>query len=203
MKASTARTGRGRTGRGRTGRGRTGRGRIRARSPRGRALLAGAVAMMSTVLLTGNTVASAAGVTRSAAASPSSVMPSSVMVDGVSISEDPALAATVPAAVQKSGLLDITYNDFAPDEFVSNGKLLGWEVDLGQAVAASLGLAWRPTSSGSFDTFIPSLQNGRFNTSFTSLIVTTAPTKVIDKVSLIVLVPPSHQRTKQFLARIT
>jgi polar amino acid transport system substrate-binding protein len=153
--------------------------RIQGRSPRRQALLAGAVAMMSTVLLTGNTVASAAGVTRTAAASPSSVM-----IDGVSISEDPALAATVPAAVQKAGLLDITYNDFAPDEYVSNGKLVGWEVDLGQAVAATLGLGWHPTSSASFDTFIPSLQNGRFNTSFTSFIVTGARTKVIDIVSL-------------------
>ena len=76
--------------------------------------------------------------------------------------------------MQKTGLLDITYNDFAPDEYVSNGKLVGWEVDLGQAVAATLGLSWHPTSSASFDTFIPSLQNGRFNTSFTSFIVTRA-----------------------------
>ena len=37
---------------------------------------------------------------------------------------------------------------------------------------------------GSFDTFIPSLQNGRFNSSFTSFIVTSARTKVIDIVSL-------------------
>jgi polar amino acid transport system substrate-binding protein len=169
MKASTIRIGGGRVG----------GGSARGRSSRRQALLAGAVAMMSTVLLTGNMVASAAGVTRGAAASPTSVM-----VDGVSVSEDPALAGTVPSGVQKAGLLDITYNDFAPDEYVSNGKLVGWEVDLGQAVAATLGLAWHPTSSGSFDTFIPSLQNGRFNTSFTSLIVTGARTKVIDIVSL-------------------
>src|SRR5271154_6090913 len=107
--------------------------RRRGRSPRSQALLAGALAMMSTVmltgLLTGNAVASAAGVTRApyqherAGASPSSVM-----VDGVSVPEDPALAATVPATVQKTGLLDITYNDFAPDEYVSNGKLVGWEI---------------------------------------------------------------------------
>ena len=137
--------------------------------------------MVSTFVLAGNTVALAAGASRSTAAS---AAPTTTMVDGVSVAEDTALAATVPAGVQKSGLLDITYNDFAPDEYVTNGKLVGWEVDLGQAVAATLGLQWRPTSSGSFDTFIPSLQNGRFNTSFTSLIVTSARTKVIDIVSL-------------------
>ena len=179
MKASAVRIDEG-TVEGRTVEGgRTGRGGIRGRSPHRRALLASALAITSAVLLSGNVVASAAGITRTAAASPSSVM-----VDGVSVSEDPALAATVPSTVQKSGLLDITYNDFAPDEYVSNGKLVGWEVDLGEAVAATLGLAWHPTSSGSFDTFIPSLQNGRFNTSFTSLIVTGARTKVIDIVSL-------------------
>jgi len=137
--------------------------------------------MVSTLVLAGNTVALAANASRSTAAS---AAPTTTMVDGVSVAEDTALAATVPAGVQKSGLLDITYNDFAPDEYVTNGKLVGWEVDLGQAVAATLGLQWRPTSSGSFDTFIPSLQNGRFNTSFTSLIVTSARTKVIDIVSL-------------------
>ncbi len=159
--------------------------RRRGRSPRSQALLAGALAMMSTVLLTGNTVASATGVTRASYQHErAGASPSSVMVDGVSVPEDTALAATVPAAVQKTGLLDITYNDFAPDEYVSNGKLVGWEVDLGQAVAATLGLSWHPTSSASFDTFIPSLQNGRFNTSFTSFIVTGARTKVINIVSL-------------------
>jgi len=137
--------------------------------------------MVSTFVLAGNTVALAAGASRSTAAS---AAPTTTTVDGVSVAEDTALAATVPAGVQKSGLLDITYNDFAPDEYVTNGKLVGWEVDLGQAVAATLGLQWHPTSSGSFDTFIPSLQNGRFNTSFTSLIVTSARTKVIDIVSL-------------------
>ena len=56
----------------------------------------------------------------------------------------------------------------------------------------TLGKPWRrhwvwrgsPTSSASFDTFIPSLQNGRFNSSFTSFIVTGARTKVINIVSL-------------------
>lgn len=110
---------------------------------------------------------------------------STVTVHGVKIAEDPAIARTVPESAKRAGLKDITYNDFAPDEYVNgSGKLVGWEVDLGQAVAAVLGLKWRPTSSGAFDTFIPGLQNGRFNTSFTSLIVTSARTKVIDIVSL-------------------
>jgi len=160
--------------------------RIHGVPPHRPALLASAVVLAGAVLLAGNTVALAAGAPRSASGSskPAASMPMTTNVDGVSIAEDTALAATVPATVKKSGLLDITYNDFAPDEYVRSGQLVGWEVDLGHAVAATLGLAWKPTSSGSFDTFIPSLQNGRFNTSFTSFIVTSARTKVIDIVSL-------------------
>jgi polar amino acid transport system substrate-binding protein len=154
-------------------------------TPRKHVFLTGALVISSTVLLAGNTIASAMDVVSSGAgAKPAAAMPATTVVDGVSVAEDPALAAAVPAAVKKAGLLDITYNDFAPDEYVTNGKLVGWEIDLGQAVAATLGLKWQPTSSGSFDTFIPSLQNGRFNTSFTSFIVTGARTKVIDIVSL-------------------
>ena len=78
--------------------------RRRGRSPRSQALLAGALAMMSTVLLTGNTVASAAGVTRipyqheRAGASPSSVM-----VDGVSIPEDPGSGRHRPGSCEEDG----------------------------------------------------------------------------------------------------
>jgi polar amino acid transport system substrate-binding protein len=107
-----------------------------------------------------------------------------VTVDGQKITTDPKLAAEVPAKVRQQGALtDITYNNAPPDESIVGGKLVGWEVDLGQAVAAELGLKWQPTASGSFDSFIPGLQNGRFNTSFTSFIQTPARLKQIDIVT--------------------
>ena len=56
----------------------------------------------STCLIAGNAVALAAGAHRSAAASSSAM---TTMVDGVSIPEDATLAATVPGAVKKAGLL--------------------------------------------------------------------------------------------------
>jgi polar amino acid transport system substrate-binding protein len=148
------------------------------RSLRTKGQLACAALVVGTLLLAGPAVGSSAAQLRGASRA------GAVVVDGVRVSEDSALAAAVPAKIKKEGLLDITYNDFAPDEYVSHGKLVGWEVDLGAAVAATLGVKWRPTASGSFDTFIPSLENGRFNVSFTSLIVTPARTKVIDIVSL-------------------
>lgn len=105
-------------------------------------------------------------------------------IAGHSISADPTLVAELPAAVKSKGVLaDITYNNAPPDESVVDGKLVGWEVDLGAAVAAELGLKWQPTASGAFDSFIPGLQNGRYNTSFTSFIQTPDRLKQIDIVT--------------------
>jgi polar amino acid transport system substrate-binding protein len=106
-----------------------------------------------------------------------------VSIDGQTVSADAKLAAMVPASVKKSGLLDITYNNAPPDEAVVGGSTVGWEVDLGQAVAATLGVPWKITTSGNFDSFIPGLQNGRYNTSFTSFIQTPARLKQIDIVT--------------------
>jgi polar amino acid transport system substrate-binding protein len=89
----------------------------------------------------------------------------------------------VPAKVKSDGLKDITYNNAPPDEQVTNGKNVGWEIDLGQAVAATLGLDWHLTTSSNFDSFIPGLQNGRYNTSFTSFIQTPERLKQIDIVT--------------------
>jgi polar amino acid transport system substrate-binding protein len=109
--------------------------------------------------------------------------PSSVVVDGATVKADTALAQKVPAAVKSKGLVDITYNDAPPDELVTGGQLVGWEVDIGKAVAATLGVKWNAVASGAFDSFIPGLQNGRYNSSFTSFIYTPARVKQIDIVT--------------------
>jgi polar amino acid transport system substrate-binding protein len=107
-----------------------------------------------------------------------------VSIAGHTITADPALVAQLPAAIKSKGeLTDITYNNAPPDESVVNGKLVGWEVDLGAAVAATLGLKWNVTASGAFDSFIPGLQNGRYNVSFTSFIQTPDRLKQIDIVT--------------------
>lgn len=107
-----------------------------------------------------------------------------VTVAGHTVTKDAALAASVPAAIRSKGaLIDITYNNVPPDAAIVAGKLVGWEVELGQAVATVLGLKWQPTASGAFDSFIPGLQNGRYNVSFTSLIQTPERLKQIDVVT--------------------
>jgi polar amino acid transport system substrate-binding protein len=134
----------------------------------------------------GSSTAAATGSSTSAGGSgtsTSSGAAKSVTIDGQKIAVDPKLAAMVPAKVKSAGLTDITYNNAPPDEQVVNGKNVGWEIDLGQAVAATLGVPWNLTTSGNFDSFIPGLQNGRYNTSFTSFIQTPARLKQIDIVT--------------------
>ena len=140
-----------------------------------------------TMLLAGTAAVAVATGSAGAAASAPSVHRThathAVVIDGATVSVDPALAKTVPAKVKQQGLVDITYNDAPPDELVTGGALVGWEVDLGRAVAATLGVPWHAVASGAFDSFIPGLQNGRYNTSFTSFIYTPARVKQINIVT--------------------
>src|ERR1700744_2088933 len=106
----------------------------------------------SRVVLKASTAVAVAGVAASVAAASASAY--SVTIDGHTVSTNAKLAATVPASVRSTGMTDITYNNAPPDEQVVNGKNVGWEIDLGRAVAAMLGLKWNLTTSGNFDSFI-------------------------------------------------
>lgn len=101
---------------------------------------------------------------------------------GMEVRTDPDIAAKVPAAIREAGVLkDITFNNAPPDELVDDkGNLVGWEPELGEAVATVLGLKWQADVSGAFDTFIPGLKNGRYDVSFTSFIATADRLKEID-----------------------
>ena len=133
---------------------------------------------------TSGSTASSSAPGSSSAGSRADVTSMTTTIAGAEIKTDPALAAAVPAAVRAKGVIkDISYNNAPPDTFVLDGKLVGWEIDLGQAVAVVLGLKWEATPSGAFDSFIPGLQNGRYDVSFTSFIQTPERLKQIDIVT--------------------
>ena len=76
-------------------------------------------------------------------------------------SVDEALAAKVPDAVKSDGKLVIgTDSSYPPNEFLdTDGKtVIGWDVDLFNAVAAKLGLKteWQ---SAVFDAIIPGIES--------------------------------------------
>jgi polar amino acid transport system substrate-binding protein len=88
-------------------------------------------------------------------------------------SVDQALAAKVPAAVKSDGKLLIgTDSSYAPNEFLdTDGKtVIGFDVDLFNAVAAKLGLTteWQ---SAAFDAIIPAVQSGKYEVGVSSFTI--------------------------------
>ncbi|HEX8133080.1 MAG TPA: ABC transporter substrate-binding protein, partial [Actinomycetes bacterium] len=98
---------------------------------------------------------------------------------------DQALAAKVPAEIKSDGKIlmgiDSTY---PPNEFLdTDGKtVIGWDVDLFNAVAAKLGLKteWQ---SAVFGTIIPGLQSGKYEAGVSSFTINDERKKQVNMVS--------------------
>jgi len=100
-------------------------------------------------------------------------------------SVDEALAAKVPDAVKSDGKLVIgTDSSYPPNEFLdTDGKtVIGWDVDLFNAVAAKLGLKteWQ---SAVFDAIIPGIESGKYEMGVSSFFITDDRKKQADMVS--------------------
>jgi polar amino acid transport system substrate-binding protein len=86
---------------------------------------------------------------------------------------DEALAAKVPDSIKSDGKVIIgTDASYAPNEFLdTDGKtVVGWDVDLFNAVAAKLGLKtdWQ---SATFDAIIPGVQSGKYEMGISSFTI--------------------------------
>ena len=92
---------------------------------------------------------------------------------GAAPAVDEALAAKVPDAVKSDGKIVIgTDSSYPPNEFLdTDGKtVVGWDVDLFNAVAAKLGLKTE-YESAVFDAIIPGLQSGKYEAGVSSFTV--------------------------------
>ena len=80
-----------------------------------------------------------------------------------------AIANTVPEAIKSTGTLVVGVNvPYAPNEFKDpEGKLVGFDVDLMNAVAGTLGLT-AEYREADFAKIIPSIQGGTFNVGMSS-----------------------------------
>lgn len=98
---------------------------------------------------------------------------------------DAALAAKVPAAIKSAGKIiigsDATY---APSEFLdTDGKtVIGFDVDLFNAVAAKLGLQteWQPSA---FDSIISGVGTGKYHIGVSSFTVNTERMKEVNMIT--------------------
>ena len=98
---------------------------------------------------------------------------------------DSALAAKVPAAIKSDGKILIgTDSTYAPSEFLdTDGKtVIGFDVDLFNAVAAKLGLKtdWQ---SAKFDDIIPGVQSGKYELGVSSFTINDDRKKQVTMVS--------------------
>ncbi|WP_082592211.1 transporter substrate-binding domain-containing protein [Phycicoccus sp. Soil803] len=98
---------------------------------------------------------------------------------------DQSIADQLPAAIKSADeIKNIVFNNSPPATFQKDGKEVGWAMDLSAAIADVLGVKMNTTVSGDFSTFIPGIQNGRFDGSFGPLIVTPERLKQIDIVGV-------------------
>jgi polar amino acid transport system substrate-binding protein len=98
---------------------------------------------------------------------------------------DEALAAKVPEAIKSDGKVLIgTDASYAPNEFLdTDGKtVIGFDVDLFNAVAAKLGLQteWQ---SATFDAIIPGVQSGKYEMGISSFTINDERKQQVNMVS--------------------
>jgi polar amino acid transport system substrate-binding protein len=104
---------------------------------------------------------------------------------GAAPAVDQALAAKVPAAIKSDGKILIgTDSSYAPNEFLdTDGKtVIGFDVDLFNAVAAKLGLTteWE---SAAFDAIIPGILSGKYEAGVSSFTINDERMQQVNMVS--------------------
>ena len=94
------------------------------------------------------------------------------------------IANTVPEAIKESGKLVVGVNiPYAPNEFKDpSGKIVGFDVDLMNAIAGTLGLTTEYRESD-FAKIIPSIQGGTFNVGMSSFTDTKEREATVDFVT--------------------
>ena len=82
-----------------------------------------------------------------------------------------SIANTVPEAIKSSGKLIVSVNlPYAPNEYKdsSTGKIVGFDVDLMNAIAQTLGLTVDYREESDFSKIIPAIQAGTYNVGMSS-----------------------------------
>jgi polar amino acid transport system substrate-binding protein len=70
--------------------------------------------------------------------------------------------------IKKAGVINIaTDASYAPNEFKQNGKIVGFDVDLGNAIAQKIGVKAQ-FSDVTFDNILPALTSGKYDISLSS-----------------------------------
>jgi polar amino acid transport system substrate-binding protein len=148
-----------------------------------------ALARSPLTLITGATVLalglSACGGSSSSNKSTSSAGGGSSSSAAPSVSADSALAAKVTSAIKSDGTINVgTDATYAPNEFLDkDGKtVVGFEIDLFQAVAAKLGLKAKFTPAP-FAAIIPGVSSNKYEVGVSSFTINATREKQVNMVS--------------------
>jgi polar amino acid transport system substrate-binding protein len=138
---------------------------------RPRALTILALLACASVLLTGCVDNSASGQTAPASSATAN------------IEQDEAAAALLPDSVKSAGVLTIGIDaTYAPNEYKdAEGKPIGWEVELADAMAAKLGLTTK-YEIAKFDNILPAILGGKYQLGLSSFFDTVEREKQVDMV---------------------
>jgi polar amino acid transport system substrate-binding protein len=100
-----------------------------------------------------------------------------------SVSKDASLASTVPDKIKSAGKLTIGVNPpYTPNEFLQGGKVVGFDVDLLDAVAKVLGLKTEYVQAD-FDKIIPAIKAGTYDMGMSSFTDTKEREQSVDFVT--------------------
>ena len=76
------------------------------------------------------------------------------------------------------------FNNFPPDAYTSNGKLVGWVPDMLTALEKESGLNFQISQVNQFNGLIPGLQSGRYDMSPSLFYITAQRLQVVDLVTI-------------------
>ena len=96
-----------------------------------------------------------------------------------------SIANTVPEAIKSTGKLIVGVNlPYAPNEYKDpNGKVIGFDVDLMDAIAQTLGLTAQYHEETDFSKIIPAIQSGTYNVGMSSFTDTREREQQVDFVT--------------------
>lgn len=89
----------------------------------------------------------------------------------VAVTANPALNAMLPDKIKKAGIIQVGVDaSYKPNEYLNGTTVVGWDVELFDAVAAKLGVKtkWNP---GYFDTMLANVQGGKYDIGVSSFTI--------------------------------
>ena len=111
------------------------------------------------------------------------VEPTAVPTISSRVEVDPKAAAALPSKYAQDGVLNVAIDPtYAPNESTDgHGNPVGWEVELGNAIAARLGLRMQYTKV-SFSDILPNVQRGTYDLGLSSMFDTPVRRELVDMV---------------------